>query len=131
MKRLFLVIGLVYFIAGSTFAQGRISIVAESGIDNLVQIDKDINKNTTFVKAWCVQLVATDNRTKVQNMKSNFINSYPGIRVDWDFEPPYYKLRAGAFESKLEANRLLYIIRQRYPDAYLVQSSKISPRDLL
>ena len=89
-------------------------------IDNAI---KDVN----FIS----EILSSDNRTKITELKGVFLNTYPNTPVDWDYEAPYYKLRAGAYRSKSEATRLLYKVREQFPDAYIVRNNKISPIDLL
>ena len=62
---------------------------------------------------------------------SNFKYRYPNIGVDWVHDRPDYKVRAGAFESKLDAQRLLHVIRQDYPNASIMTDNKMNPGELI
>lgn len=89
------------------------------------------NRSTQRLSGWSVELISTSERTKVTALKSEFLNVYPFTKVDWTYEAPYYKLKAGAFLSKMEATRLLYRIKLHFPNAYLVRNHQIAPIDLL
>ena len=127
MRMLFVLL----FLGSLTWASAQVTINQSSDVAALVSKDKETNKAITKIQGWSVQLLATSERAKVTEMKALFLNTYPYIKVDWDYSAPYYKLQAGAFLTKWEANRLLYQIRSNFPDAYIVKNSNIAPVDLL
>lgn len=43
-----------------------------------------------------------------------------GLLLDVAWRPPYYRVRLGAFASRAEAQRALALVKQRYPEAFLV-----------
>jgi hypothetical protein len=50
--------------------------------------------------------------------------------LDWVHASPWYRLRAGAYATKLDATRMLNTLKIYYPDAYLAKD-KIKPEELL
>ena len=88
------------------------------------------NQLNEFVPGWRIQVLATTDRQKLETVKAEFQRDYPGILIDWQHDKPYYKLRAGAFASKLAATELLYRLKKKFPSAYtcLLYTSP-SPRD--
>ncbi len=89
------------------------------------------NKSQTSVKGWRIQILATNDRQRMETALRQFGNLYPSIPVDWLHAKPYYKVRAGAFATKRDALRTLYILKQDYPGAYPVQDNEIKPEELL
>ena len=122
---------LVLFVGLSNDIHAQVTIVQSDDIKQLLDKEKQVNKSKTTIKGWSIQILSSDNRTKITELKGVFLNTYPNTPVDWDYEAPYYKLRAGAYRSKAEATRLLYKVREQFPDAYIVRNNKISPIDLL
>lgn len=122
---------LVLFVGLVNHIQAQVTIIQSDDIQELLNKEKQVNKSTTTIKGWSIQILSSDNRTKVTELKGVFLNTYPNTPVDWDYEAPYYKLRAGAYRTKSEATRLLYKVREQFPDAYIVRNNKISPIDLL
>ena len=122
---------LVLFVGLSNDTHAQVTIVQSDDIKQLLDKEKQVNKSKTTIKGWSIQILSSDNRTKITELKGVFLNTYPNTPVDWDYEAPYYKLRAGAYRSKAEATRLLYKVREQFPDAYIVRNNKISPIDLL
>ena len=121
----------IIFFGFLNFTQAQVTIVQSDDIRQLLEKEKQVNKSTTTIKGWSIQILSSDNRTKITELKGVFLNTYPNTAVDWDYEAPYYKLRAGAYRTKSEATRLLYKVREQFPDAYIVRNNKISPIDLL
>ena len=63
--------------------------------------------------------------------KTKFQFRYPDVKVNWEHSKPYYKLRIGAFATRLESVRLLYRIKQDYPGAYPIKDNQIPARELV
>lgn len=89
------------------------------------------NKASTTVNGWRVQLLATTDRQRMESVQQSFQYRYPNIPVDWVHNKPYYKLRAGAFTNKMDAQRLRYILERDYDGLYLVFDDNINVRELL
>jgi len=89
------------------------------------------NRNTSTVSGWRIQLLATTDRQKMDNVRQTFQYRYPNIPIDWIHDPPYYKLRAGAFSTKLDAMRLKHILEKDYTGLYLVKDDKIKTTELV
>ena len=111
-------------------AQGVTELV-EPKVGQLMQHFVEQNKSKTTVAGWRIQILATTDRQNMEAALRRFQNLYPSIPVDWLHAKPYYKIRAGAFATKREALRILYILKSDYPGAYPVQDNKIRPEELL
>ena len=131
MKRLFFILLCTSFCSTLALGQGRISIDAENGIEALMNHYAKVNKNTATVEGWRIQLIATTDRQEMEMSLNRFRSLYPSISVDWVHAKPYYKIRAGAFNSKMDALRILYILKQEFPSAYPAMDNSIRPYELL
>jgi len=123
---LFLLIAFPYF----GYSQ-NIVIHEETVITQIMDKYEEINTAETFIDGWRIQLLATTDRQRMEAERRNFRYRYPSVSVNWVHSSPYYKLRAGAFISKLEALRLKYILSQDYSGIYLVKDDKINKAELL
>ncbi|MEL6863653.1 MAG: SPOR domain-containing protein [Bacteroidota bacterium] len=125
---------LVFLLASSIvtlLSAQNVSIDEEPAISRMMDRMVQINKNTVGIEGWRIQILATTDRLKMEKAKEEFLAKYPRIPVDWTHSKPYYKLRAGAFATKLEAQRLLYRLKSDYPSAYPAKDSSINPRELI
>lgn len=89
------------------------------------------NRLKPDLSGWRVQLISSTDRMQVEQGKELFQRKYPDVPVDWVHERPYYKLRAGAFHTRLEAYALVDELRKVYPGAYPAKDNKIHPRDFI
>ncbi|MCG8327841.1 MAG: SPOR domain-containing protein [Chitinophagales bacterium] len=109
----------------------NVLIEEDAPIGQMMDRFTELNKARSTVTGWRIQIMATPDRQRLENVKQSFQYRYPSIPVDWVHSAPYYKLRAGAFATKLEALRLKYILEQDYPGIYLVKDDAITPRELI
>ncbi|MCO6493809.1 MAG: SPOR domain-containing protein [Phaeodactylibacter sp.] len=112
-------------------AQNNVFYEEDRPIGEMMDRFIEINKSRNYVSGWRVQVLATPDRQRLESVKQSFQYRYPSIAVDWVHSAPYYKLRAGAFATKLEALRLKYILERDYPGIYLVRDDAIRPRELI
>lgn len=113
----------VFLIAFGTSmaAQTSVSIKTEPGVEALLELFQTVNENETEVEGWRVQILATTDRRRLETVENQFKVNYPSVPVDWVHTKPYYKLRAGAFKTKQEAERLKYTLGQQFEGVYLVK----------
>lgn len=130
MKKLF-----VFLFTLSSFsalqAQGAVNETVEPQVARLMQRFVNLNHSTSTVSGWRIQILATTDRQRMEQALRKFESLYPSVPADWVHSKPYYKIRAGAFATKRDALRTLYILKQDYPAAYPVQDSEIRPGELL
>ena len=129
MSRLLLIA--VLFAVGLQLQAQNIQLKEEPMISLMMDKFIDINKSSSNLEGWRIQILATTDRQRLESVRQTFQYRYPNIPVDWVHTKPYYKLRAGAFSSKLEALRLKYILEQDYPGTYPVRDKNIKPQELI
>jgi hypothetical protein len=113
------------------YAQAKATVVAPFGVNQMVDRYVEMQKATSAVRGWRIQLLATTDRQEMESTLYRFQILYPYIKVDWEHVQPYYKIKAGAFQSKLEAYRMLYLIKRDYPGAYPAIDQAIKPSEFL
>ena len=121
----FILLGLLH-----TTAEAQINLRESGNIGAMFDRFVQLNRATATVPGWRIQLLATTDRSKMESARQRFQSRYPNITVDWEDARPYYKLRAGAFATKLEAIRLLKILERDYPTAYPAMDKSITPAQL-
>jgi hypothetical protein len=122
---------LVVLIGSSQLAgQSAVAINTETGIDALMELFQTQNEAENKVEGWRVQILATTDRSRLETVESAFKVNYPSVPVDWVHTKPYYKLRAGAFQTKQEAERLKHTLERQFEGVYLVKD-KVSENELL
>lgn len=125
-----LVLGLALSVTGSVAAQGTVSVTAEPSVGRLLNAFMQANEATNMVDGWRVQILATTDRQRLETVEARFKQNYPSVPVDWVHTSPYYKLRAGAFLTRQEAERLKYTLSREFEGVYLVRD-EVSENELL
>lgn len=121
---------IVFFVALQIGISQSVIVKEASSITQLVERHIELNRSTPTIDGWRIQLFATTDRSKLEGAKGTFINRYPNIPIDWVHASPWYRLRAGAYATKLDATRMLNSLKIYYPDAYLAKDN-IKPSELL
>lgn len=111
-------------------AQSSINVEMDTGVKSLYNAFLTENQGAQQIDGWRLQILATTDRRQLESALQRFKNDYPSIRIDWVHTKPYYKLRAGAFSSRSEAERLKYVLSRNYSGLYPVKD-KINERELL
>lgn len=130
MRRNILFISIIFFgVLGNTYSQ-NIEVTEEHPIGEMMKKYTSDNKAQTVLAGYRIQLLATTDRQKVERSKSKFEALFPSINVDWEHNKPYYKLRAGAYRTRLDAIRALKTFKRDYPGAYTAKA-RINKSELL
>jgi len=82
---------------------------------------KSFEKNE-MVDGFRIQYFFTNDRREMEKVEKEFRFEYERIPTEWVHDPPYYKLFAGSFLSRIQAMRLLIRLRESFPGALLVHS---------
>lgn len=119
---------LKYALATLFMSSFNTSILAQEGVVTLEQ-DSDIStlleykKDLKTVELYKIQ-VYQGNRDSAENAKADFNNTYNEWPVEMVFETPNYKIWAGNFRSRIEADKALLIIKKNYMNAFVFQPKK-------
>ena len=123
---------LVLFTLVVSKAQG-VTINEEPTITKMMASYTGVNKVTTstqMIDGFRIQLMATTDRRKVDQVMSSFSSIYQGVPVTWSQAQPYYRIRVGAFAQRDGAAKYLQTIKKDYPDAYIV-TDKVSVAEVM
>ena len=120
---------LLVFRVSEGFSQ-EIQINEDPRIAQLYRNWTNANRAEPQVEGWRIQLMSTTDRQQAEDARNRFRSQYPEVPAEWIHEKPYYKLRAGAFRTKLEALAFLGAL-SAYVGAYPARDTRIHPRDFL
>ncbi len=111
--------------------QAQISYIEDGAVQSLFQRYVAQNRATTLTLGWRVQIISTNDRRKMEQVKTDFESKFPSMIPVWTYEAPNYKIRVGAFKTKMETEALRNILRREYPSAFPVKDNKIKPIEYL
>ena len=126
MKQLIIILSL--FISIQSYAQtdtSSIIVHKDPRIDMLVKKQIEINEVTTrnarrFVPGFRILVINTNDRNKALNAKSKLYQEFPNLNVYLMYQAPFYKLKAGNFRDRKEADDYLPNIQRLFPTGVYV-----------
>lgn len=126
---LFLLLSSFLYMQGA-FAQ-EVTINEDSELTRMIARYTELNRSSTQLSGWRVQLLSTTDRRQIDAMRKDLSTRYPNLYVKWEHVEPYYKLSAGAFSNRFEAYALKEKLKNEYPGAYPTKDKNIKPRELM
>ena len=111
----------LFFATGLCAQRNSVVITPDADVTQLLNHFADVNEVQDKVEGWRVQILATTDRQQLERTERNFKSTYPSVPIDWVHNSPYYKLRAGAFYTRQEADRLRHTLTREFEGVYLVK----------
>jgi len=130
MKNLFFLL-LFSFLLAQVGTSQNVIINEDYQVEQMINRHIEANKSRQIMDGWRIQILSTSDRAKVEEMKSKFRATFPQYSVDWIHIKPNYKLRAGAFSTKLDAMEALNQIKKAFPSAYTAKVRDMNPREIV
>jgi len=113
MKSLAVIILVLY--SCGLFAQGQVNISYSDDIEQMKNRFISQNKQQDEIKGWRIQVITTDDRRKMESAISKFSSMYPDVDLSWNHVPPYYRVRVGAYENKVQLMGFLLDLKPDFP----------------
>ncbi|AUP78916.1 SPOR domain-containing protein [Flavivirga eckloniae] len=119
-------LSIICFAITSTYCfaqQGEATINQDSKIATLLDLKKTMNKKENDSKRYKIQIYS-GNRGGAQNAKKDFRESFTNWTPTIQYESPNFKIWAGNFRTRLEADRALKKIKRKFPTAFIFKPKK-------
>ncbi|MBU3820898.1 SPOR domain-containing protein [Flavobacteriaceae bacterium XHP0103] len=101
--------------------QGNVTVNQDKRITKLLELKKEMNKNAS--DRYKIQIYS-GNRVSAESTESDFKSKFDKFPTIVEFETPNYKVWAGNFRNRLEADRALKEIKLKFPNAFVFQPKK-------
>lgn len=118
--------------AVSAQTRGKVQVVAPSLFDTLLAKRAMLNKGriagSGFISSYGyrVQIYSGSNRSAAFNAQAKFNIEYPEMRTYIVYREPNFKVRAGDFRTRIEAERMKEQLKPFFPAMFII-SEKINP----
>lgn len=124
---------LISFFLGTvdSLAQESVTIKEDFEVQQLLQQFITLNSAKSYVTGWRVQVVSTTDRQRLESVRQSIKSRYPYLSTSWVHNRPYYRLRAGAFATKLEALQLQHLLRRYYPGSIPTRDTRITAAEII
>jgi len=121
-----LILSAVCFAFTATYTQaqqGNVTINQDDKITTLLDLKKDMNKNENDSDRYKIQ-VYSGNRSEAHEAKKEFSEAFINWKPVIEYETPNFKIWAGNFRTRLEADRALKEIKTKFPSAFIFKPKK-------
>lgn len=130
MRIIFFVLLLLGVCISEADAQ-KTTINEDYEVEQLMEQYVRINTAKSYVEGWRVQVISTTDRQRLESVRQSLKSRYPYLSTSWVHNRPYYRLRAGAFATKLEAIQLQHLLREYYPGSIPTRDTEVSASEII
>lgn len=99
---------------------GSITFYNTSAIENLVQRHTAYNQTQPTREGYRIHVLQDNNRDKLRTEKNRFTNLF-SYKAYENYDPPYFKLRAGDFKDRFTAQKALTEIKRHFKMAFIMK----------
>ena len=120
---LFVISILVTFFTQLAIAQpGSVTVNADSEINELLILKKSLEKENKMDQGFTIKLFYGDLEQANISLKQ-YRNLYGSWPASIEYETPNYKVWAGNFATRIEADRALIIIKKKFSSAFIIENN--------
>ena len=118
---LFILSILLVFLTQFSFAQpGSVTINADAQINDLLTIKKSLESENKMDQGYTIQLFY-GNSERAKTTLKKYRNTYSTWPASIEYETPNYKVWAGNFATRIQADRALIEIKRRFSGAFVLE----------
>jgi len=112
------------FLSGKSFAQNAsLTINTDPKITQLLELKKDLEKENKLSDGYTIQLYYGE-LDKANQILRKYRGSYGNWPASIEYETPNYKVWAGNFASRIEAERALLEIQKSFSSAFILKPDR-------
>jgi hypothetical protein len=105
-------------------APGKVKVIQDDRIPQMAEQYRKANNSNPETDGYRVQVFfdsGTNSKSKAVSAKTDFEQSFPGVKTYLSYKEPYYRVRVGDFRSLIEAVGFQKKIAGSYPNAFPVR----------
>ena len=132
MKRLFC-ISLLVMLTTLSFAQsyGSLNVDQDSRIESLISKQRSLYKIDSSFSGYRIHVfmeIGNEALQHAEQVKKQFESAYPDIPIYLTYSEPYFRLRAGDFRNRVEAEKCLRRIKPKFKEAFVTADFIYRPK---
>ena len=132
MKRFgFLLFILMLTMVGQAQNRGSLNLNQDSKIDVLIQKQKELYSIDSSSNGYRIHIfmeIGNEALKHAEAMKRKFETAFPDIPVYLTYAEPYFRLRAGDFRNRVEAEKCLRRIKPQFREAFVTSDIIYQPK---
>ena len=132
MKRLICILALLAF-AVMGFAQhhGSLKVEQDDRIENLIAKQRTIYRMDSSFSGYRVHVfmeIGNEALQHAEEVQKQFQKDFPDIPIYLTYSEPYFRLRAGNFRNRVEAEQCLRRIKPKFKEAFVTADMIYRPK---
>lgn len=132
MKR---ILCLCIFLVMATFAfaqsRGSVHVDQDSRVESLIAKQRSLYKVDSSFNGYRIHIfmeIGNDALEHAKSVKAQFEHAFPDIPIYLTYSEPYFRLRAGDFRNRVEAEKCLRQIKPRFKEAFVTADRIYRPK---
>lgn len=123
-SKLFVVSILLVFISENSFSQSATLVVnQDEKITQLLKVKKELEKENKLSDGYTIQLYYGE-LNQADAMLKKYRSSFGNWPASIEYETPNYKVWAGNFTTRIEADRALLEIQKSFSSAFILKPER-------
>ena len=124
------IILVVAFFGVCSISYSQISIKEGPEVKELMEKFQLLGQQESTIDGWRIKIVNTTDRREMERVRFKFNQLYPDSKSLTSYENPYYSIRTGAFETRIDAEPMLIELKSLLPTVIPVRD-KIEKREIV
>lgn len=132
MKRFFFLY-LFLAITSLAFSQnsGSLNVNQDTRIATLIQKQRQIHALDSTFSGYRIHIfmeIGNEALAHAEKVKKQFEEAFPDIPIYLSYSEPYFRLRAGDFRNRVEAEKCLHRIKPQFREAFVTADMVFEPK---
>ena len=132
MKRILFMI-LFVATASISFAQsnGSVNVSQDDRIESLISKQRQLYKLDSSFSGYRIHIfmeIGNEALKHAEDVKKQFEKAFPDIPIYLTYAEPYFRLRAGDFRNRVEAEKCLRRIKPKFKEAFVTADMIYRPK---
>ena len=123
IRSVFTTLTLVFLSQKSYSQEAKVSVSQDPKFEQLLNEKRKINSSITINDLYKIQIYNGDTETSKKTLM-DFKRENKDMDATIVFSTPLYKVWVGNFKTRIEAEKNLNDLKQKYPNAFLIKPNK-------
>ncbi|MBR1513759.1 MAG: SPOR domain-containing protein [Bacteroidales bacterium] len=132
MKRFFLLlICIASAVVSYAQSHGSLNVHQDDRIESLISKQRSLYKIDSSFSGYRIHIfmeIGNEALKHAEEVKRQFERAFPDIPIYLTYAEPYFRLRAGDFRNRVEAEKCLRRIKPRYKEAFVTADKIYRPK---
>ncbi len=89
-------------------------------INDVLDKTDDFRKNVNAIDGFTIQVYSGTDRENARKIRGKVISMLPDEDARLSYDEPNFKVRVGAYFTRLEAQKSITIVREEFPNAIII-----------